>query len=756
MTATDFELARRFASDGDASAFGALVDRHAGLVFHVALRITGSHHEAEDVTQDVFLRLTTLLGRYTVDRSFRAWIAAITVNTALKAVRTRTRRDERERRVAAVNGPEDAQRSEALSEQDRRELAAKIEERIGELPVENRIPVVLHYMEGMTYAMIGEATGVPEGTAKSRVSRGLDQIRSVVCRDGKSIPALAFIPLLQGIQAPAVPETLIAALKALPAAAGLGAGGAAGAACAAAESAGMSKVSLAIAAAAVALCSGVFLGLGSAAGLFGTGQGAAGIVPAEVPAPAFHSAEPPAVGARRAVPASHGKPASPSTEPPAEAGKGGGKVPAGPGPAEPALPQQKPRAQRVSWDAGLAKGEPPEQRTALSTGSGGPGIGIAPAGYSKWAPEPPPKGNCGISGRVVDSGGRPIAGADVYRTRPGEAPEGPVVHFGMLVKAAVSGPDGAFEIAELLQGEYRLIANYHNALNLPKGIDFTRAVCVKLSFGQVLARVELGIPVSAASFASVQGRVLGHDRMPFKGAEVRCGFVSVRTDGSGAFSLPAVPAGEAGIVALATGYKPAVKTLNVSSGEAVKNLEIVLELNEPGENGFSGTVSDSFGSPIPGASVYVMAPGRTIRSVTADASGSFGVDAILQETVTVQASKPGYLTARFEQRLPASAVRFVLEKLVTIRGTVRSAADGEVQRQVNLKIFRETADGERVYAGGMSVYTADGSFSIQCAKGRLFLSVESPGHGPDFFEILAPLEGESIGGLELALEKSAE
>ena len=179
------QLLEALAADLDGS-FEALVRAHQDRVFSIALRLLGDHSDAEDVTQDAFVRAYRALGGWDGGRirTLRpgAWLATITVNV----VRSRRRRpvgapgieplaflDELDHPLAAdTTSPHDAiVRREALETWASRILA---------LPERYRAPVVLRHVDGLGYDEIAEVLERPEGTVKAQVHRGLGLLRAAL------------------------------------------------------------------------------------------------------------------------------------------------------------------------------------------------------------------------------------------------------------------------------------------------------------------------------------------------------------------------------------------------------------------------------------------------------------------------------------------------------------------------------------------------------------------------------------------------
>jgi RNA polymerase sigma-70 factor (ECF subfamily) len=162
----DSALVQR-ATRGEVGAFDRLVDRHRPVVIRVAARIVGSD-EAEDVSQDAFLRAFHRLDRFRGDAPFRSWLLRITHNAAL---------DHLGRRRADPVDPETLDTGEpstARPPADRlevRERIERLERKLRGLNPQHRIVLVLRDAEGLTYEEIADITDTPLGSVKARLHR---------------------------------------------------------------------------------------------------------------------------------------------------------------------------------------------------------------------------------------------------------------------------------------------------------------------------------------------------------------------------------------------------------------------------------------------------------------------------------------------------------------------------------------------------------------------------------------------------------
>jgi RNA polymerase sigma factor (sigma-70 family) len=170
--ASSDELARRFRL-GEGPALEEAYDRHARLVYSLALRALGAHHDAEDVTQQVFVRAWR--GRAGLDPgrgSLGGWLVGI------------TRRQIADRFAARARDRDLADRAGRAAEPgvvgvvpDNVVDAVVVADEIERLPTHQRAVVRLAFFADLTHQQISEATGLPLGTVKSHLRRGLERLR---------------------------------------------------------------------------------------------------------------------------------------------------------------------------------------------------------------------------------------------------------------------------------------------------------------------------------------------------------------------------------------------------------------------------------------------------------------------------------------------------------------------------------------------------------------------------------------------------
>lgn len=152
-----------------------VVREHADRVYRLAYRLTGNSHDAEDLTQETFIRVFRSLASYKPG-TFEGWLHRITTNLFLDMARRRSR-------LRMEGLPEDTDRlagDDPSPEQVYSEthLDPDLQDALDELPPEFRAAVVLCDVEGLSYEEIGATLGVKLGTVRSRIHRGRQALRA--------------------------------------------------------------------------------------------------------------------------------------------------------------------------------------------------------------------------------------------------------------------------------------------------------------------------------------------------------------------------------------------------------------------------------------------------------------------------------------------------------------------------------------------------------------------------------------------------
>ena len=177
----DSDLITR-AAGGDPTAFQAIVERYRSMVYRVAYQFAGNHHDAEDIAQDVFIKVYRSLDRFRQDSQLTSWLYRITMNACI---------DHRRRRSSAASAPfgEEAEQKllntpeETPNPEERAyagELGDVLESEIARLPRGQRIVFVMRHHQGLKLCEIAEALGLAEGTVKRQLHAAVHRLRQAL------------------------------------------------------------------------------------------------------------------------------------------------------------------------------------------------------------------------------------------------------------------------------------------------------------------------------------------------------------------------------------------------------------------------------------------------------------------------------------------------------------------------------------------------------------------------------------------------
>jgi len=176
----DWASVVRRAKGLDSAAFEEIVDAYAGRLYGFFRRMLGRREEAEDLVQEVFVRVVKAIAKYREEGRFEAWLFRIAGNL----VRDRLRREPRDsalgtggKNASELDSPTDCRTGDAPDTLECREDADRLQKCLAKLPtVEREVVLMRHYGE-LSFAEIAEYTAAPLGTVLSRAHRGLAKLR---------------------------------------------------------------------------------------------------------------------------------------------------------------------------------------------------------------------------------------------------------------------------------------------------------------------------------------------------------------------------------------------------------------------------------------------------------------------------------------------------------------------------------------------------------------------------------------------------
>lgn len=166
--------------DGNTNAFRFLVDKHKNLVWHLVFRLINQREDAEDLCQDIFIRVFKDIGKFRGESKLSTWIGTIAYNTCIDHLRKKSR--EKVYSTDKMRLVEFGKMSQetASAKVDKLYIKKVVHKVIEAMPVHYRIVITLYHLEEMSYKEIEEITGMPEGTVKSYLNRSRQILRERV------------------------------------------------------------------------------------------------------------------------------------------------------------------------------------------------------------------------------------------------------------------------------------------------------------------------------------------------------------------------------------------------------------------------------------------------------------------------------------------------------------------------------------------------------------------------------------------------
>jgi RNA polymerase sigma-70 factor, ECF subfamily len=168
---------------GDQQAWEQIVRQHRRKVFNIAYKFTGKHDEAEDLTQDIFLKIFKSLHTFDRRANFQTWLVSVSRNLCIDHYRSvRKERETIDRDVDAGERMPAAITPSAYAELEQRGRVELLRRAMAELQPTLRTAVMLRDIQELTYQEIAEKLHLPEGTVKSRINRGRTELARQIQR----------------------------------------------------------------------------------------------------------------------------------------------------------------------------------------------------------------------------------------------------------------------------------------------------------------------------------------------------------------------------------------------------------------------------------------------------------------------------------------------------------------------------------------------------------------------------------------------
>jgi len=182
----DTNLVKRV-KKGDKAAFDALVVRYQGKIYNLALRMVGAPHLAEELSQEIFLKVYRKIDSFRGEALFSTWLYQVAANHSRNKIKYLKRREYY--RSESLDQPKETQNGSTLQRQvedntfnpedmaSSQEVRKLVQEKIATLPEDYRLVIVLRDIQGLSYEEIAKITGAVEGTVKSRLHRARNALK---------------------------------------------------------------------------------------------------------------------------------------------------------------------------------------------------------------------------------------------------------------------------------------------------------------------------------------------------------------------------------------------------------------------------------------------------------------------------------------------------------------------------------------------------------------------------------------------------
>ncbi|MBC8096066.1 MAG: sigma-70 family RNA polymerase sigma factor [Akkermansiaceae bacterium] len=215
----DIALLRQYTEQNSEEAFAALVSRHVNKVYSVALRHTRNPHQAEEVTQAVFVILARKSGQLGKKVVLSGWLYETSRLTAMTFLRSEIRRARREQEAHMQN---------SLNENESDvwpHIAPLLDAAMAGLNEAERHAVVLRFFDGKSMREVGAGLGASEDAAKVRVSRAVEKLRTYFIKRGVAVSAVALTTVISANSVQAAPAVLAHTITAVAMTKGIAASG---------------------------------------------------------------------------------------------------------------------------------------------------------------------------------------------------------------------------------------------------------------------------------------------------------------------------------------------------------------------------------------------------------------------------------------------------------------------------------------------------------------------------------------------------
>ena len=682
-----------------------------GWVRALARSLVRDDSRADDLVQRAYVR--AIERPPTSNRSVRGWFATVLRNLARDERRRLRRRDVRESAVARREAMPATADLVARAEAHRRLIEHVL--RLGE-PF--RSVVLMRFFEGLSPAEIAARTGVLPGTVRTRLHRGLAELRARLGDDEARAWRAALMPLA------------FADGGATNAATSVAGGVVVGA-----------KTKAGLAAAALLLCAAAVVVAGSPGEWLDGGERKSGVDAAAATVGGGDDVE------RARVPTKNvtDDAVADGTE---RAGANETATPSARDLSAPGGVRVLPLSARVVRH--LPPREVPPGRTEIQSMKDIPEIkydpdapgGVGPRMLPYWTrwPSPPDVGTVTLRGEVRDATGTPLAGAAVMRIEPDESgSRSSPCSYQFIEEIAVTDARGQFEATGQPAGTWLVAADYHGMMNRPGGLDVQQAVPVSAAEQQTVSDVVVRLAIESLRVSSVEGTLYDENGEPVRG-EVWVGRLRREWVGrDGRFAFAALQPGTHRLTFSSTGYARQTLELALVPG-GTETLEVRLEPAEPGDLAVTGTVVDRQGTAVANARVFFAGSRHGSRNGRTDDEGVFRFDNLSRRyekeafsvMVVPHPDKDLYVGGqRRDVTLPADDLVLTVDRLARMTLTVVDRETGEPVKPLVVEArWEHVVDGETKQraVGSAWTWSEDGRVDVRAGLGRNLVTVRGKGY----------------------------
>lgn len=173
---SDGELSRG-CRQNDPKAWRHLIRANTALVYRIAIRMLSDKRDAEDASQEVFMRVYRSIESHDPTRPIAPWISKITYNVCLKRISKKSGADGKELRLFRDNPAEEISENTPERQLTHKQMGNTIEKALDRISAQDRALIAMRYSEGFTDSEIAESTDMPVGTVKTRLYRARCKLR---------------------------------------------------------------------------------------------------------------------------------------------------------------------------------------------------------------------------------------------------------------------------------------------------------------------------------------------------------------------------------------------------------------------------------------------------------------------------------------------------------------------------------------------------------------------------------------------------